>query len=178
MHPDEQTIRQVLAGDSEAYRELVQRHQGAVYRLAYRMLNRAEDAEDVVQAAFVQAYVKLSECRDRRLFAAWVRKMAVNLCLARLPREIISDEIENMRDVGAGLDDPVSEEVIRRIEREHVRGIIAGLPDGYRIALILRYEEELSFKEIAQLLDEPVPRILVRVHRAKKMVGQEFNGDD
>ena len=161
LHPDEQTIQQVLAGDSGLYGELVQRYQGSVYRLAYRMLNRAENAEDVVQTAFVQAYVKLAECRDRKLFGAWVRKMAVNLCVAKLPREIPSGQIEDMRDVGAGLDDPVLEEVIRRMEREHVQALIARLPADYRIALILRYEEGLSFNEIAGLLGEPARRLLV-----------------
>ncbi|MEN6522036.1 MAG: RNA polymerase sigma factor [Armatimonadota bacterium] len=174
MRSDEQIIIQVIGGDNDAYYELVQRHQGAVYRLAYRMLNRAEDAEDIVQDTFVKAYLRLAECKDRSKFAAWIRRIAVNTCLSRLPKEIPSDNVEIMSDAEAPLDDPVMSEVIRRIERDHVRDIIARLPTDYRVVIILRYEEDFSYKEIAEILGEPISRISVRVHRAKKMLAQKL----
>lgn len=174
MLSDEQIIRQVLKGDYEGYRELVQRHQGAIYCLAYRMLNRAEEAEDVVQEAFVRAYSNLSKFRDRARFAAWIRRIAVNLCLARLPREIPSEDVESMLDAGMSRDDLVQAEVILRMERGRVREAIAKLPADYRTAITLRYEEDMPYDKIADLLHEPVSRIQVRMHRAKKMLAQRL----
>jgi RNA polymerase sigma-70 factor, ECF subfamily len=171
---DEQVIRNVLKGDRDGYCDLVERHQGVVYRLAYRILNRAEDAEDVAQEAFIQAFSNLSKCRDSGKFVAWVRRIAVNLCMARIPREIPSEDVERISDAEMAQDDPVQAEVFLRIERERVRTAVSSLSVTHRTVIILRYEEDLSYNEIAEALHEPVSSIQVRLHRAKKMLARRL----
>jgi RNA polymerase sigma-70 factor, ECF subfamily len=168
---DEQIIGRVLNGQVENYRELLDRHQSGVFRVAYRMLGRREDAEDVVQEAFVRAYTKLSECRDREKFGAWVRRIAVNVCLRRFSRETPSDDLDEISD---GAEDPVEQEVIRRAEMREIQEAVACLPTAYRTILVLRYEEELDLKEIAELLGEQPGTIYTRLHRARKHLARQL----
>lgn len=167
---DEQLIASVLRGETENYRELMCRHQAAVFGLAYRILGRREDAEDAVQESFVQAYSRLGECRKRSRFGAWVRRIAANICLRRLPRDIPADDLDEL----AGDDDPVVDEIIRRAEARRINDAITSLPAPYRTVLVLRYHEELSLGQVAELLGERPGAIYTRLHRARRMLAQRL----
>ena len=169
MVSDEQIIRRVLKGHAEEYRELMLRYQSQAYRFAYRVLGMREEAEDATQEAFIRAYGRLSTCRDRWKFWPWLRRIVLNLCLDRLREEPEEELPEELSDV-----DTVESEVFRRAELEDIRRAIAKLPGAYRVAVALRYEEELSFKEIAGILGESLSAVQVRVHRAKKMLAERL----
>lgn len=115
----------------------MRRHQDWLFRLAYRITGRGEDAEDAVQEAFLAAYNKLGECRDKRKFGAWLRRIAVNICLRQSSREMPVDEIEAIDCCPA--EDPVEHEVLCRAQAEETRAAIAQLPPAYRVVLVLRY---------------------------------------
>lgn len=170
MISDEQIIERVLKGHTQDYRELMQRHQAAVFRLAYRILGRREEAEDAAQETFVKAYRKLNTCRERRKFWRWLRRIALNICLGKLSRGRPSDNVNELPDADCLPHGSVESEVLMRAQMEDIRRAIAGLPDAYRTTVILRYQEELSYKEIAELLGETLTAIQVRLHRARKML--------
>jgi RNA polymerase sigma-70 factor (ECF subfamily) len=171
---DEQIIGRVLKGQTQEYRELVRRYQTPLFRLAYRVLARREEAEDAVQEAFVKAFRRLDTCRDRNHFHAWLRTIVLRICLDSIPRECPSDEVERMLEAGQIPDDPVEAEVLKRAELGELRNAIAELPAAYRTAVVLRYQEELSHKEIAELLGESVAAVEVRLHRARKILAERL----
>jgi len=171
---DEQIIRRVVKGSPEDFRELMRRHQVPVFRLAYRILRRREEAEDAVQETFLRVYQNLSAYTEQGRFWPWVRRIAVNICLKRLPLEVPVEEICEMVESEQALDDPVEAEIIRRTELEGVRKAVAGLPAPYRIAIVLRYQEDLSYKEIAELTNESVSAIETRLSRAKRMLAERL----
>ena len=171
MVSDEQIIRRVLKGHTEEYRELMLRHQSQAYRFAYHVVGTREEAEDAAQEAFIRAYSGLSTCRERGKFWPWLRQIVLNLCLDRLRRERVEELPEEPADDAA---DTVESEVFRRAELEDIRRAIAGLPHAYRIVTVLRYQEELSYKEIADMLGETLSTVQVRVWRAKKMLAERL----
>jgi RNA polymerase sigma-70 factor (ECF subfamily) len=173
---DEKIIRLVLSGHSEEYRQLMLRYQDSVFRLACRILGRREDAEDVVQEAFVRAHSNLASCRDRGKFWPWIRRIALNICLRRIPREHPSDIVDDLADAACAQENPVEAEVLRQVAISDLKVIVSGLPALYRTVLVLRYEENLSYQEIAKLIDED-PRVVgTRLHRAKKMLAERLAG--
>ena len=95
---DAELIRAVLDGRTEAYAELVHRHRDAQFRYAMRMLGDRDDADDVLQSAFVRAFRSLASCRDPEHFGAWLRRIVVNECRTlgtargRRERHIVRDE--------------------------------------------------------------------------------------
>ena len=135
------------AGDLHAFEALVRRHQGAVYRVALRMLGSEVDAEDAAQEALVQAWRGLSTFRGESAFSTWLYRVVTNRCLkaraAGHPREALADVLID-RD-----SDPA--EALGQSERLHAlaRAVLV-LPAGQRAALVLRELEGLSYEQIAQ----------------------------
>ena len=83
---DQELVRRAQSGDTNAFDELVARHQERVFSLAYRMLGSPEDAADVQQETFVQAWRNLRKFRQDAAFPTWLHRIAVNLCLSRKRR--------------------------------------------------------------------------------------------
>src|SRR5215813_11677476 len=105
---DAVAVERTLAGDREAYRVLVERHSVYVYRLAYRMTGNKEDAEEVVQEAFLRAYQKLRQFAGNANFATWVYRIAANYAIDRLRQRKVDDsrreQPSRQSDDGAELD--------------------------------------------------------------------------
>jgi len=171
---DRRIIERVLKGYTDEYAGLMQRHQDAVFRLAYGILGRREEAEDAVQEIFVKAYSNLAECRERDRFRQWIRRIALNTCLRRIPREYPSEGVGEMLDAASELGNPVEAETLRRAEVAAVRRAVGCLPAMYRIVLALRYDEDLPYSEIAELIGESTDVVRTRLHRAKKMLAERL----
>ena len=162
---DEKVIQRVLSGRTEDFRELMQRYQGSVFRLAYRITNSREEADDVAQESFVLVYRSLRGYREEGRLWPWIRRITVNCCLKRLARQHSDETLDEVPDVAA---DPVEEQVLARLELDEVRGAISRLPDPYRTVIVLRYLEEMSHSEIAEVVGDSVAAVQVRLHRARK----------
>lgn len=174
LRSDEQIIKRVIKGHRDDFAELVRRYQPRAYHLCFRILGRHEEAEDAVQDTFLLVYRNLASCREQSRFWAWTRRIAVNVCLKKLSPEIPSDDVLEMQDMAWSHNDPVQTEIIRDLDRRVVREAISNLPDLYRTAVVLRYNEDLSYQEISELLGEPVNRVQVRIHRAKKILAERL----
>ncbi|MCE5197757.1 MAG: sigma-70 family RNA polymerase sigma factor [Armatimonadota bacterium] len=174
MISDEQIIELVLKKHIDEYQELVRRHQDSVFRLAYRILGRREEAEDVVQDTFVKAYSNLASCRERNKFWPWIRRIALNICLRRAPRECLCEAIDDLHDAICDRESPIEAEVLKQVDISCLRRAVAELPTCYRTIIVLRYEEELAYKEIAKLVGESVDVVRIRLYRAKKMLAQQL----
>ncbi len=174
MLSDDQIIRRVLRGSARDYAELMQRHSGAVFRLAYRVLGSREEAEDAAQEAFVSAYNSLASCRDGGRFRHWLRRITLNICLKRLPRQAATVDLDDLDEAPATSGQSVEAEVIRQIESERLWRIINGLPHAYRVVLILKYQEDMKCAEIAEMLEQSVDLVYTQLHRARKMLAQRM----
>lgn len=164
--PDEvsELVQRSLSGEESATTELVDRFRGQVFGLCYRMLGHRQDAEDVTQESFVRAIRGLTSWDSRRDFLPWLLAIAGNRCRTmlaarrRLPKP--SCEV-------ADLPDKRSFHVERHLGEE-VTLALAGLRDEYRQAFVLFHEQELTYAEIAEVLDCPVGTVKTWVHRARR----------
>jgi RNA polymerase sigma-70 factor (ECF subfamily) len=145
-------IDRCLAGDEGAFDHLVRKYQRDVYQLAYRITRNGEDAKDLAQDAFVQAYRSLKGFQRKSGFYTWLYRITVNLCLNHLKGAARVDPAEVDERVPDAREDAL--DVLTRDERDHaVARAIAGLPPQQRATLTLRVHQGLSHKEIAEVLD-------------------------
>lgn len=150
---DVEIVEAVRAGDRKAFSTLVRRHQKSLFRLSVRFIKDADAAEDIVQESFIKAYERLASFEARSSFRSWLFQIAINTAKNKL-----RDRHEQMSDVQ---DLPLA--VAARAESSLVHSGIASLiqqhvdelPFKQKTALTLRVYEDLSFKEIAEIMDCP-----------------------
>jgi len=179
-------VRRCLAGDEKAYRELVELYQAQIYSLALRMVRRAEDAEDLTQETFIRMFRALSRYDPERSFAAWLFTIASRLCIDHIRRRKVSPisltqrERDSEEEYQIEVEDPglKPDEVTTYAEEERrTADLIAGLPPHYRIVVILRHQQDLSYEEIAEALHMPLGTVKARIHRARALLKARIEGE-
>jgi RNA polymerase sigma-70 factor (ECF subfamily) len=141
-------IEECRKGDRKAQFRLYNQYSKAMYNLAYRILNNREDAEDIVQEAFVECFRNLSSFRFESTFGAWLKKILVNKSINQIKKKKIDLTLsDNLPNIGYEEEDEVvydTGKIFKGIEK---------LPDGYRIILTLYLLEGYDHSEISQILD-------------------------
>lgn len=172
-------IEAAKAGDQEAFRQIVERYQGAVYNLAYRMLGDPEEAEDAAQEIFVRLYRQLGRYDPARKFSTWTLAIATNYCIDQLRRRRMQlVPLENIIPWARARDAGPEGEALSRESRDEVQRLLKQLPEKYRAPLVLRYWEDLSCAEIAEILGVPEGTIKTQIHRARKQLGKMLEGSE
>ena len=153
-------VAQVLAGDRDAFRVVVERHSHSLFRLAYRMTGNEQDAEEVVQETFLRAYRRLNKFESRSSFSTWLYRIAVNCSLdfSRKRRQVddhqvapnpeLPDPVESLRDTEPSADRLVMSAEIRR----KVEATMNELTEKEKAAFVLRHYEGLSIEEVARAM--------------------------
>jgi RNA polymerase sigma factor (sigma-70 family) len=172
-----------LAGDERACRELVDQYRRQVYSLALRMVRSVEDAEDLTQETFVRMFRALERYDPGRPFAAWLFTIASRLCIDHLRRRRVAPISLVQRQPGSEeeytleVEDPglrPDELVSHREEERQTEELIRSLPQHYRVVVILRHQQGLSYEEIADALNLPLGTVKARIHRARALLKERF----
>lgn len=173
---ESQLIRRAQAGDAQAFGDLVAAYQSFVYNLALRSLNDPLEAQDAAQEAFLRVWRALPQFRGESSFSTWLYRVAVNVCFNRRPRMqrdlaaiSVDASIENGQDFPDDGDNP-SRAIESSEQRAFLHQEVARLPDSYRMLISLRYVQELSYEEIAEILSMPMGTVKTGLHRAKNML--------
>jgi RNA polymerase sigma-70 factor (ECF subfamily) len=162
---DAQIVAQVLDGDVEAFRWLVERYRERYLRYALHMLGNREDAEEALQDAFTRAYRSLARCEDPERFGAWLFRILVNRCRTagarrgRRNRTFVTDE-------GALLSAAEEHPAEQTAWREEIERALRQLRPEQREAFLLKYVEDLGYDEMAVLTGVGVSALKMRVMRA------------
>ncbi|WHX67276.1 RNA polymerase sigma factor SigW [Peribacillus frigoritolerans] len=176
-------INQVLKGDHNAFGEIVEIYKDKVYQICFRMLGNRQEAEDLAQEAFVRAYVNIRSFNITMKFSTWLYRIATNLCIDRLRKkkpdyyldaEVAGTEGLNMySQIASDMAKP--EEEVESLElQETIQVEIMKLPEKYRSVIVLKYIEELSLKEISEILDLPVGTVKTRIHRGREALRKQL----
>jgi RNA polymerase sigma-70 factor (ECF subfamily) len=162
-------VRQVLAGDGDAYAILVARYRARFARYAMHMLGNREDAEDALQEAFVRAWRGLGRCRDPERFDSWLFQILANRCRTRGARRQ-RYEATFVHDAqalsSATADGPRPPDAAEPGWDKAVDRALAALDPDQREAFLLKYVDELSYEEMAGLTGATVSALKMRVKRA------------
>jgi RNA polymerase sigma-70 factor, ECF subfamily len=159
-------VEQTLAGDRDAYRLLVERHSRNVFRLAYRMTGNQQDAEEVVQEAFLRAYQKLRQFESRANFGTWVYRIAANYAIDRMrqrkteesQRELPARETEDGMEFDVMSTVPDAAPSPERLAQSRqlaacMRVALRELSEAERTAFVMRHWNGAGIEEIAQALE-------------------------
>jgi RNA polymerase sigma-70 factor (ECF subfamily) len=173
---DEEVVRRVVAGERELFELLLRRYNQRVYRAVRAVLRNPDDAEDVMQQAYVSAYRHLHQFEGRSSFATWLTKIALREAAARNKKSVSFLHVvpdlhgENtMNDFPEPGPDPETRAVAADL-MQHVEAEVAALPEAYRSVLLLREVEGLSTEETAACLELSTDVVKTRLHRARAML--------
>jgi RNA polymerase sigma-70 factor, ECF subfamily len=165
---DAELIERILAGEQELYAVIVGRYQHMLQRFAVGMIQDPDTAADLVQDSFVKAYVSLSDCRDRQHFSAWIFRIVRNRCTDHLrapARRRVGLECESIELLERDTPDTHFERGQLRLAVEQA---LARLPEAQREAFLLKHVDNLSYVEMAELLEASVSALKMRVMRARE----------
>ncbi len=158
-------VARAIAGSDAAFAALVDRYNDLLYRHAERMLGLVDDAEDVVQSAWIKAFRNLRKCRDPERFGAWVFRIGANACKDAVkakrrgivPLESVAELESHDGDTATRLD-----------QRRRLASALASLAPDQREAFLLKHMEGWSYEEMADQLGVQVSALKMRVHRARE----------
>ena len=170
---DHTLIAECLEGNTAAFGELVRRHQERLYNTVYRLVDNAEDALDVVQEAFLNAYQSLHNFHGDAAFFTWLYRIAVNAAISLKRKQRVLARIDG-RDGGNGIEPLDTSELSRpsyaleQAEQERrVRQALARLSPEHRAVLVMKDMEGQKYETMAEILQVPIGTVRSRLHRAR-----------
>ncbi len=174
---DEQIIARALAGEVDAFGEIVRRWERRIFALAYGILGREEDARDAAQETFIAAFRNLSGFRGDAKVSSWLHRIAVNQCITRQRRARVRAEnsLEAETEMGgekfaAPAERSPARQAEGRERTEAVRRAVTALPPELRAVIVMKEFEDLTFQEIADTLDVPLSTVKSRLYTALKQL--------
>ena len=180
MIPDNIIVQQIKEGKTESFEVLVERYQKQVYNIAYRYTGSRDDAYDLSQEAFLKAYRGINNFRQDSSFKTWIYHIVANVCRDYLRKDkkvhkvSIDEPVQsNDGDMEKQLTDNAKgpDEVYESKElSEFIQGIINNLQREYKEVIILREMQQLSYEEIAKVLNCSVGTVKSRLNRARKIL--------
>ena len=178
MKDDAQLIDETLAGRSMAFGQLVTKYQDRLYTTIAHVVGSEHDAKDIVQDAFVQAFVKLDTFRRRSAFYTWLYRIAFNVAISFLRSKKPTISIEQSREAGGDepIDDgPAPDETMQQKQRaQQVQHALATLSEEHRTVLVLREIDGCCYETIAGILEVPVGTVRSRLHRARMQMRDQL----
>jgi len=180
---DFQLMERVGAGDHKAFRELVERHQGAVVGTVAKMLGNSSEAEDIAQQVFLRIWRNARRYRPDAKFTTYLYTITRNLVFNETRRrsrkkEVSADELEENSNqlIAASSDHQPDSELLQVELQRAVDAAIAGLPEAQRMAVVLRRYEQLSYEEIAEVLSLSVSAVKSLLFRARTTLREALSG--
>jgi RNA polymerase sigma-70 factor (ECF subfamily) len=181
---DLEIIESCLSGNTEAFSFLVDKYKNLVYQLALRMTGNYHDSEDIAQEAFLKAYRSLPRYNPSYSFSSWLYKITLNIIRDRFRKKEVAIPFsipeEGKKEIESNFSPDHTELAINpeewQIRKENNRDLqlaINALPLPQREIIILRHIQNLSYHEIARILNIPVNSVKVRLHRARRQL-KEF----
>jgi len=166
-------IQRAQKGDHDAFTVLVDEHQRYIYNLALRVVKDENEALDLAQETFVRAWTALPNFKGQSQLRTWLYRIATNLCYNRLPnlRRSLNDLGDDvMGEIPEANINTPAQEFESSETRKHLYQAINNLDENYQLLITLRYQNELSYEEIALTLNLPLGTVKTGIFRAKEQL--------
>ncbi len=175
---DADIIAEVRSGNSAAFSQLVLKYQDRLLNAVVYISGSRDDAEDVVQDAFVQAYVKLNSFGGNSAFYTWLYRIAINAAISRRRKRKGEASLDACQDE-QGVQpvdhlEGAEQRVLREERAGQVQSALAALSTEHRMILVLREMEDCDYDQIAEILDVPVGTVRSRLHRARLQMREQL----
>jgi len=174
IYSDQTLISSYLKGEEKALEILIKRYLNPIYNFVYRYINNSQEAEDITQEVFLKVWRNLKKYDVKKSFRTWIFQIAKNACLDFLKKKklILFSELEDISGNNTFLETlidpkPLPDELFEQADLSlKLKSAINLLMPKYRLVLFLRYNDHFTFKEIAEILNEPLNTIKSRHQRA------------
>lgn len=176
---DEKLILRFQEGDINAYNELVKRYKDRLFNFVLRYFNNAEQAEDVVQDTLIKLYTHASYYKNIAKFSTWIFTIAKNNALTELRKNKRKQTDSLWTEDGKVIDINSKEEsleskVQNEIAIDQLNKFLDEIPENFRMAVVLRDFQELSYEEISKILEIPIGTIKSRINRGRIQLAQKM----
>lgn len=183
---DNEIIKQILQGDRDIYRMLVDKYQSMVFRTCMGFLHNKDDADDITQDVFIQAYQSLQKFKGESSFATWIYRIAINASLNKVRKTsksflmqrlelILGGEKSKAFEIPAPENENPDSILMLDEHRELVRKALSILPENQRTAIVLSKYDELSQKEIADIMNTTEGAVEALIQRAKANLREKLS---
>lgn len=180
-------IRQCKKNDGDAYNQLLRHYEAYLYRICYNYTRNKEEALDMMQEVFIKIFRGLRTFDESRPLLPWLKRIAINTLIDHSNKRQLAEtsldsnwSVENENNQNASPQSylatatNIEEQVIENETLNIIDKLILELPEKHRIVLILRYNEDMSYDEIASALDWPLGTVKNNIYRARKMLRQKM----
>lgn len=180
---DLQLVTASKNGDQDAFAQLVQRYQRRVFNLVYRMLQQYDEANEITQETFLAAWQGLPGFRGDARFSTWLHRIAYNCCLKQLEQRKRDKALQVALQAeqaleGSNRDKRADTELDAHDRQALIREHLSHLPAKYRIVLILRHLQDMTYEEMAEILTMPIGTIKTHLFRARNLLKERLQSLD
>src|SRR5699024_1345640 len=174
-----QIIEKVKQGDQHAFSELIELYQHKVYRICFRLIGNRHEAEELAQEAFLRAYQNIKSHDSNKKFSSWLFRIATNLTIDWLkkkkPDYYLDAEVTGAEGMTMYTRIPANnklpeDQVIALEFQDTVHKAIFQLAPEYRSAIVLKYMEGLSLREMSDIMQIPIGTVKTRIHRGREIL--------
>lgn len=168
---DQDYIEQIRAGNVNAYAMLVTKYKAMTFTLALRVVGNREDAEEVAQDTFVKAYKALDTFKGTSKFSTWLYRIVYNTSLdyvKKKKRVVLSEHIDEINESDIGTMQDAMSYLEAKEKKQMIESALSKLPEEERVLLTLFYFEELSLKEISEIVKISYDNVKIKLHRSRK----------
>jgi len=175
---DTELVKLAQGGEGRAFDILVARYQTKVTHLVYRYVNDRDTALDLVQDIFLKIFRNLVKFKGESKFSSWLFRVAINDCIDHLRRVKVRKEqsLDLYQNAGFDVADPdentdIAASFENQVERRKVREALARLPENQQAVILMKVYEDMTFDDIAEVLQQPVSTIKSRLYKALHSLG-------
>lgn len=176
---DALVVEKVIDGDAASYELLIRKYQSKLFSTVLHMVKNRELAEDIVQESFLRAFRKLDTLNNRSQFYPWIKRIALNMALNHFEKEKRVLDVETEDDESSFFENIASGEspeelTLKEEMKRYVRMFVDSLPDRLRVVIILREVEDMSYEEIAEMLNIPLGTVRSRLFNARNIIKERL----
>lgn len=177
MDQEREWVKEVLAGNKQAYAHIINKYKNQLYATILRMTKNPQDAQDLVQDAFIKVYHQLDKYDGKGSFSSWIYRVTINHCMDEFRKKSYKMKKVELHEESAI--NPKSPEVIffKKEKNRQLERLISTLPEDERMIILLRYVNELSYQEISELVQIPLSQVRNKLHRAKKKMRETVKSE-
>jgi RNA polymerase sigma factor (sigma-70 family) len=174
---DSEIVREYLRTQNSSYFSMLYRkYSGKVYGKCISILKHEDEARDAVQDIFVKIMLNLGNFGEKSQFSTWIYSITYNFCIdvirkKKKDKTLFSEDIERAPDVAA---DEVPDEYLLEMDMKYLKQVLEEIPTGDKMILLMKYQDDMSIKEIADILDKTESAIKMKIKRAKHKAQEIF----